>query len=67
MEKIALKVQAFGELYLLGDFKRIGDNFVRFLKIIVYVEKNYMQGKFVQRELRFIKFVYVGCWEYIIV
>ena len=62
MEKIALKVQAFGELYLLGDFKRIGDNFVRFLKIIVYVEKNYMQGK-----LRFIKFVYVGCWEYIIV
>ncbi len=48
-------------MYLLGYFMGFCDNFVSFLKIIVYVEKNYMpggiaakgnymQGKFVQKE-----------------
>lgn len=32
-------------LYLLDDFMWFCDNFVSFLKIIVYVEKNYMQGE----------------------
>lgn len=61
MGKTAIKIQTFGKMYLLGYFMGFCDNFVIFLEIIVYVEKNYMpggivakgnymQGKFVQKE-----------------
>lgn len=44
MGKTAIKIQTFGKMYLLDDFMWFCDNFVSFLRIIVYVEKNYMPG-----------------------